>query len=217
MSDLNNYYTKGRTSGSLWNFDLNPLMDNFSFYDFCDALSGNLDTGKEHGGIFVLTDKQYIVSYTAGFGDGSHVYTEARCMKELLGGGEIANQQEGILLSTQLNMKYITGRIIYEPYLENGEIKHAGFIVFSMCRKQVTNQQYEQFLKFYEQYNDELIYVCKKFDFTVNYTYYDENGKVARNSSNSLDNLKNYMQKHLILSNESDNSNEVILNKGKVK
>ena len=215
MSDLSNYYRKGKTSGSLWNFDLKPLMDNFSFYDFCDMLSGNLDTSKEHGGIFVLTNNQYIVCYTAGFGDGSHVYTEARCMKELLGGGEIFDQKEGIRLSTQLNREYITGRIIYEPYLENDKIMHAGFIVFPMGGKSVSYQQYEQFLKFYEKYNDELIYVCKKFNFFVDYTYRDENNNVVCDRSNSLDNLKEYMQKHLVESN--DISDEVILNEARTK
>ena len=58
-NDLENYYVKGRTSGSKWNFDLQPLITDFNFYDFCCSANSS-----DHGGFLVITDKQYVVDYT---------------------------------------------------------------------------------------------------------------------------------------------------------
>lgn len=215
-NDLENYYVKGRTSGSKWNFDLQPLITDFNFYDFCCSANSS-----DHGGFLVITDKQYVVGYNAGFGEGAHVYAFARCMKDMQGGGDINSDKESFALDFTLEKEYLFARIIYEMYEDEvtHQKKHAGYIVFPLAdfrnNKNITKGQFEQFLKFYEKYNDEIKYVYKKFNFVVDYTNY-ENDRVTHHYANSLDGLRDYLSKHIVDKKSHDN-HEIILNQERTK
>ena len=218
MSDINidNYYTKARDVGDRVNFLLAPLIDNFSFYDFCDHPQAS-----DNGAFLVITNKQYVLGYNAGFGLGAHVYAFARCMKDIKGGGNILSNREAFQLENELANKFIQARIIYERYEDDlsHQVSNVGYIVFVLAtnngNKTFTNQQYEQFMKFYNDYRDEIKYVCKKFSFTVNYTCQDENGKICHNVYQDLENVKKYMENHLVDVDTIDD--EVILNGSKTK
>lgn len=213
---VEDYYLKARTVGSRVNFDLAPLIKNFSFYDFCSAAKSS-----DNGAFLVVTNKQYILGYNAGFGQGAHVYAFARCMKELLGGGEIASNQEAFRLDNELGTKYLPARIIYEIYEdhETHQKQSYGYIVFMFANytknKEINEYQYEQFLKFYEDYSDEIKLVTKKFNFFVKYTCLNEDGTVYTDESKDLDNVLNYIKSHLV--KVDDAYDEIILENSKAK
>ena len=193
-SDLDNYYTKGRTTGSKWNFDLEPLMQEFSFYDFCHSAGEG-----DHGAFLVITDKQYLLGYTAGFGSGSHMHALGRIHKELLGGGDIANPQDGIYLSSILQRQTLTARITYEPYVDEFErTRYRGrFILdtdsFYRSAFNISPSQFEQFINFYNDYNEEIKLVCNRFNFNVVFTISD-NGEYKTITSKSLDEAVEYLK-----------------------
>jgi len=209
--NLNNYYTKGVDSLDKYNFPLEPLIKNFSFYEFCSH------PGEEdYGGFLVITNRQYVVGYNSSMGSGSHANAFARVMKDLSGGGYINDSLEVIILERELESKYVTARILYEPYYDGSEerIKRAGGIVFIFAgflgNKKINYEQYENFLKFYDKYNEEIKYVCKKYKFTVNYTYIDDNNMVQTNVSNNLENVLKFMANNLI--EKKEDMDEVIIN-----
>lgn len=210
------YYTKGKTGDARYNYDLLPLITDFSFYDFCMEAKDD-----EHGAFLVITNKQYIIGYNRGFGEGTHSASFARVMKDIHGGGEIKNENEVIRLDTMLDRTSIEARIIYELYQdsETHQVQRQGYLHFDMgyhrMPRFVSYSQYEQFLKFYEKYNDEIKQVCKKFNFVVNYYTYDENGIGTHHPSTSLEEIRDYMSKHLI--DDVVDEDEIILNSGMTK
>ncbi len=214
--DLNNYYTKGRTTGPKWNFDLAPLIEDFSFYDFCYAADGS-----DHGAFLVVTDNQYLIGYNAGYGAGSHMHAFGRIHKDLLGGGEISNPQDGIFLSSQLQKEALTGRITYEPYIdENERQKYRGRIILDTdsiytSKFVISPSQYEQFMEFYKDYNEEIKLACLRFNMQVEFTIREE-GKYETIKSNSLDEAVKYLQTCIVDDYQSI-PDGVILNKVKVK
>ena len=204
------YYTRGRNESDKYNFSLAPLIEDFSFIDFCN--NGFTD---DHGGFLVITNRQYILGINPGFGELPHCYSFARVMKDLKGSGNISGQQEASRLTRELEDKYITARIVYETYRdeETHKVKKAGYIHFHLCNyygnKLFSKEQYHQFLNFYEKYNDEIKKACKKYNFTVNYTYKNEIGQVINNCSTDLDNVLEYIEKHLVDTSSLDD--EVII------
>ena len=60
----NAFLARKTGGGSAYNYDLTPLIENFTFYDFVTKIENNQD----HGGFLVITDNQYIIGYNAGFG-----------------------------------------------------------------------------------------------------------------------------------------------------
>jgi len=71
-----------RKSGNVteYNFDINKMIKDFSFYDFIDQTRGGK---KDNGAFLVVTDKQYILGYNADYGLGSHQQSFARCEAEI--------------------------------------------------------------------------------------------------------------------------------------
>lgn len=213
--DLELFYNKGKTGDAKYNYDLLPLIKDFSFYDFCASSRSD-----EHGGFVVITNKQYIVGYNRGFGEGSHMASFARVMKDIHGGGEIS-ERDAVMLDLSLEKEAIVARIVYEKYEDDisHEVNEQGYIHFIMgnyrINKLITLSQYQQFLKFYDKYNEELKYVCRRFNFTISYYNYDENGLGHHHESYSLDAVKEYMSKHL--TDDFLVDDEIILNESRTK
>ena len=215
-SDLDNHYTKGRSTGSKWNFDLAPLIKDFSFYDFCYS-SGEGD----HGAFLVVTDRQYIIGYTAGFGSGSHMHALGRVHKELLGGGDIDNPQDGIYLSSILQKMALTGRITYEPYVDKNErIKYSGRIIIDTDsiythEFKISPGEFEHFMEFYNDYNEEISLACTRFNLEVEFIIH-EGEHYKKVTSKSLDEAVKYL-KTRIREDYEVLPEEVILDKHQVK
>lgn len=212
--DLANHYTKGHNNG--YDFDLQPLIQDFSFYIFCSESKDD-----EHGAFLVITNRQYILGYNPLEGRMPHSHAFARCMKDISGGGYIKDDHEGTHLQTILENKYLCARIVYETYeMEDSHRKQAsGYITFIVAgfrkNKVFTYQQYDEFMKFYADYNEEIKRVCNKFNFVVSFVYYNESGKLVHVETKDLEAIRLYLHDHLVEVNDIDD--EVILKESRTK
>ena len=213
--DLENHVLKGKKSNR-WNFDLLPLIKDFDLFDFCRA-GINCPAELDFGGILVITDKQYIIGYNAGLGLGSHIEICARVQKDLMGGGEIESLQEGLNLSMQLNQNNLVGRLTYGPSVNKfGRVRYTGFLQFELLgrdgtNRPITKKQYENLIKFCDDYNAELELISRNYRFFVDFTYYDKDGNFKRNTSDNLDNLINTINELVPIVDSIPNPQEVIL------
>ena len=102
---ITGFYNRKSGLGSSWNYDLIPLITNFSFYKFISDAKSD-----EFGGFIVITDKQYIIGYNAGFGYGTHASSFTRVMKDINGGGRINSAKELMNLTNECCKKFIVAR-----------------------------------------------------------------------------------------------------------
>ena len=214
---MNEFYERKVGRGSNFNYDLYPLINNFSFYDLIDKSKDSNSNLEDYGAVIVITDKQYIIGYTAGYGAGTHNSAYARIMKELLGGGEISNLSDAEVLCDKCRKQYLTARIYYSRLITNygSDDSFTGTIEFDLTNNNVTPEKFEMFKLLYDQYNSELLSLAlKRNKFSVIY-YYKENDRVMKNETNSLDSLYLYLEDHLI--NTTNNDNELIIGTSKSK
>ena len=195
------FFMKGRSEGDIYNFSLEPLTKDFSFFDFCSKTKR-----EDTGGFVVITDRDYTIGYNSGFGEGSHLCAFARYLKDHMDGGIIHNMEEAEKLYSLVEKNFITARIVYEIYedVETLEKRRHGYIYFDLS-KGINYKELEQFQRFYEKYNEEIKYVCKKFNFSVSFMARDINGKKVTDTSLSLDNILEYMKENLIEEREENN------------
>jgi len=208
----NGYIARKSGGGSPYNYDLAPLISNFDFDTFILDAEKSKDELKEHGAFLIITNKQYIIGYNAGFGSGTHLSALARTTKDILfGGGSISNQHEAFQLAGICCRNYITARIVYEcaGYNEFQRPMYSGYINFNLNEfdNKITSEQFEIFKTFYNDYNEDIKYVTKKYGldkFYVRFCYKDQNGNGKEYISDSLDELYNH------LSNSIDKEKTII-------
>lgn len=203
-----------------YNYELAPLITNFDFDTFIMDAEKSKDGLKEHGGFIVITSKQYIIGYNAGFGEGTHISAFARTTKDLFGGGSISNQNDAYKLTGICCRNYITARIVYEciGYNENRTPIYAGYIKFNLNEfgNKITLGQFETFKTFYNDYNADIKYVTKKCGlnkFYVRFCYQDSNGKGHENISDSLDALYNHLENNIDMEKTIFDEYEIIIGK----
>ena len=214
-SDISTYQAYfGRKNGDSYyfNYDILPLIHNFSFTEF---LSTAKDT--EHGGFLVITNKQYIIGYTAGFGIGTHRATFARVMKEILGGGAITNMQDVRNLANCCIKNLFTARITYDYKGNNksGLPIYSGSLYFKLPQGDtITKEQFEIFKLFYKDYNQELQVLIRKYGiekFNIQYGNIDSSGTKVIKTINSLDEFYNYLATRIDNNKILNINNETIL------
>jgi len=214
LDSLNNrsYYGKKESLGNSYNYDLYLLLENFSFTEF---LSTNTKT--EHGAVLVITNNQYIIGYTAEYGLGSHRSALARIMKTIHGGNRIQDSKEAKRLEDECKKKYITARILYDHRGDNEEgiSLYSGAIYFQFPKNDtITKMQYELFKKFYEEYNNEIKMLIRKYgiyNFKVQYGHIDETGTKEIKNVDSLDEIYTYLETRIDFDKKIDNDEEIIL------
>lgn len=195
----NAFLARKTGGGSAYNYDLTPLIENFTFYDFVTKIENNQD----HGGFLVITDNQYIIGYNAGFGSGTHLSAFARTIVDINEGPDrnIITDHEAIILSKKCSLNYITARIIYECVGEDiyGRQMYSGYINFNLNEfgRKITPNQFASFKEFYDDYNEDIKYVTKNYNFTVSIHYTDEFGKKISKESKSLDELYYYLENNI--------------------
>ena len=188
------HFVRKSGGGSAYNYALIPLIQDFSFQQFVSE--GRNPDLSEHGGFIVVTDKQYVCGYTAGFGSGSHNAALGRVMKDMHGGGEIHNFSDNIRLCTFCKNRFPTARFIFEKGVDNanGYPTYNGYIQFEFADIKITPAKLASFEKFYSDYNEEIKAVCRKNKFYVNFSYI-ENGMVRSfNGGTSLDEVYEFMK-----------------------
>lgn len=193
------YLNRKSGKGSRYNYDLEPLIKKFSFYDFV----ANVKKDEDFGGFLVITNKQYVIGYTAGFGAGTHMAAFARVMMDMNdpNKGQIKYDRDAIKLNSECTRNYITARILYEShgYDQYGIPQFLGYINFELSSfgGKITPSQFEVFKQFYNDYNEDINYVTKKYNFFVAINYKDEEGKTQRRTSQNLDELYEYLEKNI--------------------
>lgn len=215
---MNEFYERKIGRGSNFNYDLYSLINDFSFYDLIEKTKNSNSNLEDYGAVIVITNKQYIIGYTAGFGEGTHNSAFARIMKEIIGGGEISNLSDAQVLCEKCKKQYLTARIYYSRMITNygADDSFSGYIEFDLTNSIVSPEKFEMFKLFYDKYNSELLSLSlKRNKFNVIY-YYKENDRVIKNETNSLDSLYLYLENHL--TNNNDYSfDEVIVGESKKK
>lgn len=142
----------------------------------------------DYGAFVVMTTKQYVMGYNAGFGFGSHYASYARVLKDISGGGAINNDRDLATLSFKCQANYITIRIC----CEKTEGKHVSCMSVNIPKNGITKEQFEIFEQFYNDYNDEIEKLCNKFNCHVTFTKRD--GSVKMYISNNLNEVRDYLK-----------------------
>ena len=208
------FYNQKRGKGSAYNYDIAPLIENFSFYEFITEAERNKLSEEDHGGFVVITPKQYIVGYNAGFGAGTHLSSFSRAMRDIKGGGSINNIQDAIKLNEECFDKYITATIVYEEKSKdnNGKPFYTGYIDFDLGNTKISEQMYESFLKFYDDYNDDISYTTMKYGnkFSVVFKYRDKDGKLDMSVTDNLDTIKYYLKSRIDYEKQDDYDETII-------
>lgn len=206
------FYQNRNDKGRTYNYDLSALIHDFDFYEFIDYAEKFKDELKDYGAFIVITNKQYIIGYNASFGEGTHLSSFARVMKDLKGGGVIINSQEAKQLTDECINKYITGRIMYERCESVGRPKCEGHISFNLVGKTVSLEQLNVFEKFMYSYGLEIKRIIKKYGmdkFKIIVTYINDEGVLDSIYTDCLEDVYELLKKNICLCNED--SNEIIL------
>ena len=206
------FYQNRNDKGRTYNYDLSALIHDFDFYEFIDYAEKFKDELKDYGAFIVITNKQYIIGYNASFGEGTHLSSFARVMRDLKGGGVIINSQEAKQLTDECINKYITGRIMYERCESVGRPKCEGHISFNLVGKTVSLEQLNVFEKFMYSYGLEIKRIIKKYGmdkFKIIVTYINDEGVLDSIYTDCLEDVYELLKKNICLCNED--SNEIIL------
>lgn len=187
----NAFLARKTGGGSAYNYDLTPLIENFTFYDFVTI--AKKEQLEDHGGFLVITNNQYIIGYNAGFGSGTHQSAFARTIVDInnYSKRKITSDQDAITLYRKCALNYITARITYE--------KNKGHITFNLNNfgGKITREQFETFKDFYNDYNEDIKWITKRYDFAVVFYYTDKFGKKQRIETDNLDELYNYFEQNI--------------------
>lgn len=194
------FYAPKGGNGSTYNYDLTPFIENFSFYDYIDYAESHKDQIEDYGAFLVITDRQYVLGYNSGFGTGTHLSSFARTVKDIKGGGLINGIQEAMNLNIECEDNYLTAVIVYEQTRKdiNSKPIYMGHISFDLTRP-VSEKEYLSFRQFYEDNNEELNYVKRKFKgkFAITCSYIDSNKNRRVVEVNSLDQIDEYLKRHI--------------------
>ena len=212
MDQLNKFYVSKNKNYGSYNFDLQELTKNFSFFDFVynarKATSDGLEP--DFSGFLVCTPKQYIVGYTSDFGKGSHHPAFGRAYKDIHGGGEIVDTMEIARYSTECKINYLCARIHFDsvgmdefgmPVLDGG--------ISIMSGKKISPEIYETFKKFCEDYAKDINMTISNNPGRFHIGYYDSSRKKSMEAS-SLDEVITYLEREVDPSLSTDEEEIII-------
>ena len=164
----------------------------------------------ENGAVIVITGKQYILAVNEAGGTGSHDPTYAVLMHCLNGNaGRRLGFYEKVKLTIGCRRNFLIARIIYEK----GETICAGGIDFDLRGdKKITVNQYRQFVRFYQDFNDIIREMTRHFPhFSVRWLY-NENGRTIHSAeTNDLTALHGFLLTRVDYSLNDNDENEVYL------
>lgn len=206
------FYQNRSHNGRDYNYDLSTLTNDFDFYEFIDYAEKFKEELKDYGAFIVITGKQYIIGYNASFGEGTHLSSFARVMKDLKGGGMILNSLEAKHLTDECINKYLTGRVMYERCESFGRPRCEGHISFNLVGKTVTLEQLSVFEKFMASYSLEIKRIIRKYGmdkFKIIVTYINENGVLDSIYTDNLEDVYELLKKCVVLNSEE--SDEFII------
>ena len=178
------------------NFNINDLISNFTLDDF-------IGRGKKLGlynnsAVLLITNKQYILSWTNNFGMGFHYEILAQIYKYITEGSPIKNSLEEFKLERKVS-KYMHAKLFY--------LNGSGKMVFYSLES-LNYKNYKIFLNFYNDYNGILEKICNENDFEIAFKNKNNNKMI---SSKNLDKLLEYLQNNLDFNKFIQDDNEQII------
>ena len=178
------------------NFNIKELINCFNLNNF-------INRGKKAGlynnsAVLLLTNKQYILSWTNNFGMGFHYPTLAQIYKYITDGGIIKNSIEELKLE-RIVSKCMHAKLFY--------INNSGKMIFYGLDS-LNYKNYNIFLNFYNDYNNIITKICEENDFEIAFKDKNINKFV---SSKNLDKLLKYLQENLDYNKVINNNNEQII------
>lgn len=180
-----------------YNYSINDLINSFNLDDF-------IKKGKKMGlynnsAVLLITNKQYILSWTNNFGMGFHYDTLAQIYKYIYDGEPIKNSLEEFKLERKVS-KYMHAKLFY--------LNGCGKMIF-FGLESLNYKNYKIFLNFYNDYNKILERICNENDFEIAFKDKTVNKMV---SSKNLDKLLDYLQNNLDFNKYVPDDNEQIIN-----
>jgi hypothetical protein len=206
------YFARRQGDNKYFNFNILPLIKDFSFTDFLMVASKT-----EHSGILVITDNQYILGYTDEYGIGTHRAAAARIMKDISGGGFIRDIPTAKFLEHECHRKFITARITYDYRGDNefGTPIFKGAIYFSLPEEHtISLSQFKVFEQFYQDYHRELEMLVRKYGvdkFNIQYEFIDEEGTKFLKKTTSLEEVYTYYESCIDENKPYQQENETII------
>lgn len=177
-------------------FNIKDLITCFSFDDFINK--GKTTGLYNNSAVLLITNKQYILSWTNNFGMGFHYPALAQIYKYINEGGFVRNSIEELKLEYKVS-KYIHAKLFY--------LNNSGNMIFYGLDS-LNYKNYNVFLNFYNNYNDIIKKICEENNFKVAFKDKNINKFV---SSKSLDKLLKYLQENLDYNKVINNDNEQII------
>ena len=213
MSDdqyLGAFYGNKRGMGSRYDFDLKSLIQDFSFSDLVISSRRN---NEDNGAFLFVTQKQYIVGYNSGYGNGSHRAIKARIIKDITGGGSINSDIEASRINAQYSSHFIFARIAYEciGYNENGRPIYDGFIHI-MPPPVVTRKMVDSFVRFCEDFKYDIARACAQSGNSISFTYVKQipGKKSVVVKANSMEEICEYLNS-IAIDNMLDDYDEIAI------
>ncbi len=210
---FNGHYRNQTKRVDEYNYDIYPLLTEFSFLDYVSqALSDNVE-GLDYNAVLIITDNQYILTQTEGYGRGPHRKTFANIMREITDGQPIYDDRDSIEYYTMCEYRFITARL---NIMKTATGKFVATFYFELTNynktnKEITHAMFNSFMQFYNQYNDEIKLIKNKIPtFVVGYKYYKD-GRAITVETNSLDSIKRLLEQQINYDKPNDPGIENII------
>ena len=179
------------------NFNINDLISNFTLDDF-------IGRGKKLGlynnsAVLLITNKQYILSWTKNFGMGFHYEALAQIYKYINEGSLLKNSLEEFKFERKVS-KCMHAKLFY--------LNGSGKMIFYGLES-LNYKNYKMFLEFYNDYNKILERICNENDFEIAFKDKSTNKIII---SKNLDKLLKYLQNNLDFNVFVPDNNEQIIN-----
>ena len=198
------------TPGVSYNYDLLPLIDNFTIRQFCDDVPRKQDEMTDISGVLVITPKQYILGYTRDYGLSTHLIGYARVNKDIHGGGKINNDDDLQYYYNDCRKSYITGRLGADVRLKHGFLGYEYNLRINFPAD-MTWELYDSFFNFYRDHNEEIKELNALYGFTVSCCIIDEEGVKNIKSFPNLDPILTYLNVNSSFFGHSVDVKETIL------
>ena len=210
MPGNNGFNTLGYRLENRYNFDLLPLIDNFSIVDFCYDAIKNIRNADDLGGFAVITPKQIVFGYNDNFGTGTHLIAYARAYADINGLGKIQDEYVLNKYLERCKSEYVTCRLTADVVSKKGRVEYK-FGFFVSFPDNMTYELYDMFKEFYDKYNEDIAYVNKKYGLKTCCCRIDEEGVKAYQYYDDLTPILEYIEKESTRFQHSEEKNEIIL------
>lgn len=152
---------KSRYGQNEYDFDLDIMKDSGDLLTFIS--NGNKTLGDiANGAVLVITEKEYILCFNRGMGQGRHDLTLAR-ISSVLSDNKQLNLSNAKAYCKKIENTFLHARLFSEKDSRQSPLKN--IISFSFNRDFITEKEYNSFIEFCNEYE---IFI-KKYNFDVSF------------------------------------------------